>query len=112
MLFKLFSTLAAIATTIISAALVVAAWPVLPVYGQVTIIILLFFLSCFGLFGLFYLWALADHIRAKSQAIRLEASKIHADNSALILAPGQLVQLTPGPLGYGTVSQLRSYAPG
>src|SRR5205814_1244891 len=54
---------------------------------------------------------LADHIRAKSQAIRLEASKIHADNSALILAPGQLVQLTPGPLGYGTVSQLRSYAP-
>ncbi len=48
------------------------------------------------------------HIKGTVELI--QASKIHADNSTL-LYKGQIVQLQPGQLGYGTVSNLHTYSP-
>lgn len=75
---------------------------VYPLFGLMWLVSITLFASCLGIIEL-----RNRHIRGTVEL--LQAGKIHADNSALVMN-GQIIQLQPGQLGYGTVSNLHTYS--
>ena len=112
---KLLITFGAIATFIFTLALIIAGWQTIVSLAPMTLYALYAIgFSCLaGCTGFLFYWfySAIELKRSQSLAVRYEASKIHSDNSAVILKPGQIVQLQAGPLGYGTISNLHTYSP-
>lgn len=107
---KILALFAGIALLILLGVLLYAAAPFLPAFAVIFFSLALLIAASAGAVAVYWLWARAARTHAEARAIQLEAAKVHADNSAVIIH-NQLVQLTPAPFGYGTTSNLHSYAP-
>lgn len=107
---KILAFFAGVALLILLGVLLIAAAPYLPAFAVLFLAISLALFAATGAVLVYWLWTRADQSRAQADAIRLEAAKVHADNSAIILN-NQVVQLQPAQLGYGTISNLQHYAP-
>jgi hypothetical protein len=107
---KILAIFAGIALLLLLGVLLIAAAPYLPAFAVLFFAITLALFTAAGSVLIYWLWTRADRTRAEAQAIRLEAAKIHADTSAVMVS-NQIVQLSPAPFGYGTTSNLHSYAP-
>ena len=89
---KILTILLAIFVTILSVAIVIAAWPLMPQMALLAIGLTFVFAVGAGLVGLYYWLGRAKIQHATAYSLTLEAGKIAATNSVLVLNK-QLIQL-------------------